>query len=292
MTTLKLNFLTPLFSKGSYENHPEIRPPSIRGQIHWWFRALGGSLAQENAIFGSVHAKPISASKIIVRTGRPFNRLGGVAVTAEMPTLPHKKGGLASPKWAFLPGTCCELHFLERLGGLSENDRLQFQKALEAWLLLGTLGLRATRAAGSFDWEIHTSGRLDLQNPPDNLQDYAERCSAVFDKAPLRFFLIPKEFDTSEEARTIVSDTIGGRSERQEIDDLARLNHPLGHISKGRKTSPLRFRILRMRGKFFIAAVWDDRNRVTGNRPGDFEELVQLLANHPKKIGEYLKDVI
>lgn len=33
MTSYRITFTAPLFSKGSYDNQPEIRPPSIRGQL-------------------------------------------------------------------------------------------------------------------------------------------------------------------------------------------------------------------------------------------------------------------
>lgn len=58
------------------ERHAEIRAPSIRGQLRWWFRTLGGfkSLApmptkdQEAMIFGSVAGDKGAAGKLMIRT--------------------------------------------------------------------------------------------------------------------------------------------------------------------------------------------------------------------------------
>lgn len=116
-----IEFITPLFSKGFYEELPEIRPPSIRGQLHLWFRALGHSHADETAIFGGVH-EGAAASRVVVRV----SGVGGHADRRD--TLPHKHGGEASPKMSYLPGTRCTLHLLPRLGGLHASH--QTPKAL------------------------------------------------------------------------------------------------------------------------------------------------------------------
>ncbi|MBI2924889.1 MAG: type III-B CRISPR module RAMP protein Cmr1, partial [Verrucomicrobia bacterium] len=62
--TFHLELITPCFCGGATpDKQAEIRAPSIRGQLRWWLRTLGGfqSLAvrgmsvreQENFIFGS-----------------------------------------------------------------------------------------------------------------------------------------------------------------------------------------------------------------------------------------------
>jgi len=72
---LKLKLITPAFCGGAIpETQAEIRAPSIRGQLRWWFRVLGGlkSLSgksvkdQESLIFGSVSGTAM-ASQLIVR---------------------------------------------------------------------------------------------------------------------------------------------------------------------------------------------------------------------------------
>jgi CRISPR type III-B/RAMP module RAMP protein Cmr1 len=74
--TYPLELITPGFCGGAWpETQAEIRAPSIRGQLRWWFRALGGfqSLApmsmsdQENRIFGQAKGNMAVASRLIVR---------------------------------------------------------------------------------------------------------------------------------------------------------------------------------------------------------------------------------
>lgn len=278
MSSYRLSFITPLFSKGSYDDIPEVRPPSIRGQLHWWFRALGGSHRAEKSIFGSVHGGA-AASKVVVRV----NNLGGEK--GEVATLPHKRGGLASPKFAYKPGTTCDLHITFRLGGLDSHLGEAFERTVEAWLLLGTLGLRGTRAAGSFAWNPLSMGAA---TPPQNIAEYRARCAMVLQAAPLECHLIDQAFNSAEEARRIVSDTIGGREDKQGASELASIRYPLGRVFGERKTSPLRFRIVRLGTQFHIVAVWDGRSAVTGNKTGDLGAAIELLRTKSKKIGSLL----
>lgn len=280
MTSYQLTFLTPLFSKGIYEDRPEIRSASIRGQLHWWFRALGGIRADEKSIFGGID-QTTTASKIVVRVSNICGE------TDKCNTLPHKSGGQAGPKVAYKPKTTFELHLLERLGGLSDSHRSAFHNTVKAWLLLGTLGLRSTRAGGSFSWESLTDNALKM---PDDLCTWRNCCDALLETAPLKYCISDKPFDSAEKARRIVSDTIGGRDDRNGEDSLSRIHHPLGHIFKGRKTSPLRFRIIPIGNMFHIAAVWDNREGVTGNRTEDLASVIKLLYIKKKDLGTLFQD--
>ena len=280
MTSYRLQFITPLFSKGSYDDQPEIRSPSIRGQLHWWFRALGGNHSEEKGIFGGVHGG-LASSKIVVRVGEIRGKTGNCA------TLPHKLGGQASEKAAYLPGTAFDLNFTERLGGLTEPQRRSFYRTLEAWLMVGTLGLRATRAGGSFTWQPNTPDAVAMPTTPES---YAKCLSQIFSASSLQVRLLKQSFASAEIARLCVSDTIGGREDPYGTSDLARLRDPLGKIHQGRKTSPLRFRIVRLCESHHIVATWDNRSVVTGNRPGDFDGIVRLLESRGKDIGTALKD--
>lgn len=78
--TYTLDIITPCFCGGANASEQaEIRPASIRGQLRWWFRVLGGfkSLApmklrdQEDMIFGSAAAEEGTAGKLMVRVSAP-----------------------------------------------------------------------------------------------------------------------------------------------------------------------------------------------------------------------------
>ena len=281
MRTYRLEFITPLFSRGSYEDRPEVRPASIRGQLHWWFRALVGNATDEKAIFGGVHGGA-TASKVVVRVSSL------VGTTGRVDTLPHKNGDQASPKVAYQVGTKFDLQILSRLGGLDKRLQSALDRTLETWLLLGSLGLRSTRAAGSFRWEpLPPLSDGSFRFSPD-FQAFEVRCQELLRGAPVRFALLGQNYSIAEQARRVVSDTLGGRDDHQGQNDLARLNHPLGKIFDGRKTSPLRFRIVGIGNAFRIAAVWDARMAVTGNLSDDLTGIISLLRQRKPALGEQL----
>ena len=69
---LTCEVVTPLFCAGADQQRPEIRPPSIRGAMRFWWRALHGAAVgndikalqqQESAVFGATE----QASKVMVR---------------------------------------------------------------------------------------------------------------------------------------------------------------------------------------------------------------------------------
>lgn len=290
MSTYRITFITPLFSRGAYEDSPEIRPPSIRGQLHWWFRALGGIYADEKTIFGGVQ-KGTVASKIVIRVS---DIDGG---TDSYNTLPHKNGGAAAPKAAYCAGTSFTLHVLTRLGGLEGELKSKFEKTLHTWLLLGTLGFRSTRAAGSFIWEPLDGGFAY----PQTFDEYERQCQALLNGVPtLKFALLNNEYSSSEEAREDISDTLGGMNKDTRLlkdqDELSALSYPMGNVyQKGqpeiapkRKTSPLRFRIVQCDNLYRIAAVWDNRPQVTGNTERDLQGIIKLLADRKPRLGEQL----
>jgi hypothetical protein len=150
----EIEVLTPLFNRGAYQDTPEIRVPSIRGMVRWWFRALGGTPDEEKAVFGGMKGfgnrleikNEVCASKLVFRVtlieGKPAPPPG-------LPTLPHKQGGHAAPQAAFLPRARFHLEVFSRFGPMDSQLQRKVENALEVWLLLGALGLRANRGGGS-----------------------------------------------------------------------------------------------------------------------------------------------
>lgn len=290
MIRLRLTLITPLFSTGANQDTPEIRPSSIRGHLHWWFRALGGTHADEMDIFGGVTDNGSLASKITVRVSNIHGKLGIKNI------LPHK---IPSKNWAlksaYSPDTSFDIIITQRLGGLKDKSDA-FMRTLEAWLLAGSFGLRATRAAGSFRWESEHGG-IEMPKTP---VAYAERLVKIFARTPLKVLFLDTPFTSAEEARKCVSDTLGVNSPGHEENRIVELNFPLGRIAnrerlphnQHRKTSPLRFRIVLLSDKYYIIAIWDDCRSVTKNQSRDFEGIVDLLAKRKKRIGDLLKSAL
>lgn len=155
--TYTLSFLTPCFCAGANQAIAEIRPPAIRGQLRWWFRALGGDRISEREIFGGIAKKEedIRSSAIIVRTsgfkaGRvwqpprvdPNNPSSYVWFFAS-----KSADGIRWKSEAVIsPGATFTLHIMRR----REFDSPPFEHALACFLMLGGMGLRVTRGLGAF----------------------------------------------------------------------------------------------------------------------------------------------
>lgn len=279
--TADIEFITPLFSRGMTEE-PEIRPASIRGQLHWWFRALGGTWEEECAVFGKIGGKKEEtfSSPLVVRVSDIQGKTG------ERPTLPHKEGegrGRDAPKPCYLPGTRCKVHFfLRRL--LPDDSKARLHRCIETWLLVGSLGLRSTRGAGAFVW---------LNHKDTSQAAYFRNIADLTKNARVKIAHLPHFSDepnpTPEDLRWYASDTIGGRDDRRGETDLYRINHPLGALKPKRKTSPLRFRPIATDEGYVLLAIWDQRQEVTGNSDKHLQSLIALLENKKKDIGLLLR---
>lgn len=83
--TYTLELITPCFCAGADPAQAEIRAPSIRGQLRWWFRVLGGFRAlspmsvreQEALIFGESAGDDGRAGKLTLRV-TPRNLINAV----------------------------------------------------------------------------------------------------------------------------------------------------------------------------------------------------------------------
>jgi CRISPR type III-B/RAMP module RAMP protein Cmr1 len=163
--TYTLEFLTPCFCAGANQSVAEIRPSAIRGQLRWWFRALGGTHEQEREVFGGIAKKPedIRASSVVVRISdvKPGPAWHPPGINPNAPesyvwyyaSASGKAKGQRGdgPRWnagaALAPGTACKMTVLHRHNVQSEI----FEKSLRCFLALGSIGLRATRGLGAFD---------------------------------------------------------------------------------------------------------------------------------------------
>ena len=284
---MKLNFITPLFLHGANPNAAEFRSPSIRGQLRDWFRLCGGTADQEQNVFGGLHGgvkrKDPVASHIVVRIGD----CGGTPKREA--TLPHKSGDSAAVKEA-LSQAVCHVLITSRNGPIPDAEKTLFDRALKAWLLMGSLGQRTTRGGGNFSWKWE---QFRMPATPD---EYQAACQEILDGTRVRVALLKSKCYKSEiDARKVITDTLGGPSPAPgEIDSLENLRHPLGYVDRSsRKTSTLRFRICKIQDRFYILAMWDGREEVTGNLASDLRAVIDLLANHkpePKQIGLLLRE--
>jgi hypothetical protein len=225
-----IEVLTPLFNRGAYQDTPEIRVPSIRGMARWWFRALGGSVDEEKLVFGGMkkfgqqYAKNVMASQLVFRVSQVRTH----RANPNPATLPHKHGGQASPQAAFAPGAAFHLEVFNRFAEPPPELQTKVTNALEVWLLLGALGLRANRSGGNV-WPANGAA-------PNTPAELCARLTALGCRWPV--MLAGKEAGTTiDQLRAAATDTVNGAA------------WVFGHAKgRDRQASTLKFKIARLEG--------------------------------------------
>ncbi|MGO9200730.1 MAG: type III-B CRISPR module RAMP protein Cmr1 [Limisphaerales bacterium] len=235
-----IEVLTPLFNRGAYQDTPELRVPSIRGMARWWFRALGGTSDEEKEAFGGMTRMgqrlrgQVNASRLVFRA----SRVHAQRANPNPPTLPHKQGRQGSPQAAFAPGATFHLEVFTRFGALSSGLEHKVENALEVWLLLGALGLRANRSGGNI-W------------PPNGtapLTTVALRARLTGLGCPWPVMLAgPEAGSTLDQLRAAATDTVDA------MPDV------FGQARGGRIASKVKFKIVRLEDRLRLLVFAPDQ---------------------------------
>lgn len=275
MDTLSYNFslLSDTFAHGAYQtqnfNRPELRAPSVKGMIRWWHEALGFSKADARKIFGQVSDR---------RNGIEgnFASLVTIRVSAVAPVrtekadfMPHK-GAHGGSKTAIQAGMNYVLVLTQRREGLPPALWDQLRSATEAWLLLGAIGQRSNRAAGSILWD----------QAPRNRKDFEIKASEALGNAKISFAVLGKDFDRNErDARRIAGDFLK--------DDAFNGAAPFGS-ARPRKPSPLKLKCVELDGAIRLLAMWDSRF----DSRESLKMGVRVMVTSNKEIGRLLEEVL
>ncbi|QSR89290.1 hypothetical protein IT6_03130 [Methylacidiphilum caldifontis] len=183
--TYTITFITPCFCGGADPSRAEARVSAVRGELRWWFRVLGGSREQEQQVFGGISLNPALASAFLMRffIKKPSDEKWWNK------KLSPKEGGYlwyfikASDRWnkecAISPGSSCEIQFIWQRDPCERDPQLftLWNNAKEAFLCFGSLGYRATRCAGAFQWE----------KAPKTLEEWQERINQLLCPAGFLF---------------------------------------------------------------------------------------------------------
>lgn len=137
--TFECETLTPMFLGGADGQTPELRPPSIKGLMRFWWRAMNGHLEKlkkkESEIFGASEEK-IGRSKFNIRI------LNNNLETQGYSPVPHS----TTKKFKF-QGIVPKQKILIVLS--SQHDIGKYSDILKVSFILGGLGKRARRGFGS-----------------------------------------------------------------------------------------------------------------------------------------------
>lgn len=264
-------FLTPAFVHGVYQgrtgNTPELRVPSIRGMLRWWWRTLGYGLG--NDIFGSASGKTGTASMIQIRLISPPEPAIGQGIQL----LAHKNQG---GKNALQPETDLYVVELRPLrAGINSDQFERLQSTLNAWLLMGAIGQRSGRCCGSI-WPD--------TNAPFSSEEYLMTTRRVLGESKAKIALLDQEFQNEEATRKMA-----GRFPKHD-DRRSPIPGRVFGSAIPRKSSSLKLRTVYLDGHYRIAALWcpkevDDTSfnlaaalRKMREYPAK-EELAQLIEN-------------
>ncbi|MFO7901714.1 MAG: type III-B CRISPR module RAMP protein Cmr1 [Planctomycetota bacterium] len=173
--SVELETITPLWMGGA-AYQPELRPPSFRGVLRYWLRALlGGMLGEDLGSLRAAEAAVLGdtqrASPLVVRIDGEEPRVGSAGVSAE------EWPGVAYMFWstyqrrrdAILPGETFDLQVLRRVwdfrpvevnhAPLGEDEVFYlFSAALWLLLRLGGAGARQRRCAGGMQATASPAG--------------------------------------------------------------------------------------------------------------------------------------
>lgn len=153
---LELEIITPLVLHGADGSTPEMRAPSLKGMMRYWWRAARAQetnqlLKEESTLFGS-SSKNGGKSKFSLRFIN--NRLN----TYKVSLLPHREDRRAQAQ-AFKP----DQKFTAVLSSIREVNL--YQDVMEISLLLGGLGKRSRRGFGSLHYlKWAFTNKDELQN--------------------------------------------------------------------------------------------------------------------------------
>jgi len=228
-----VNILTPLFMSGHNQNHAEVRAPSVKGLLRWWFRALGGDWNWESRLFGSQEQGSPVIFRIIDKNiflHRPYTQRfsNRQAYLGYGPIGFDKRDEVFKNSRPFLTGSF-SLEIV--ISNIARKDVKALLLTLWALSVFGGMGSRGRRGWGSvsikpsdenaksfarelgLDWEFHS-----LENLRKNIHKFEEKRRVIFGELPknlpeytrfshLSRFCIGGEFDLWKDAMN----DIGGR---------------------------------------------------------------------------------
>ena len=234
--TYHLELITPCFCAGADQTRAEIRAPSIRGQLRWWFRALGGTRDEEASLFGAMAGDTGKSSALIVRVsdlkrGNSWNPPKLNPNDSNTYVYHYASVSADKRRWTsggnIPPGTTFTLSLIWRRNIIDSMLLKKFEVARDCFLRFGGVGLRVTRGLGAF--ACH-----EYRETPEQLADAAR----LVEKQGFVFRLSDQRYSNFE---TVISAAGAWLKNVLRKECKAKANSPLG-LSSPRQTSAVYLR--------------------------------------------------
>jgi CRISPR-associated protein Cmr1 len=239
--TFECEVITPMFLAGADGITPELRPPSIKGALRFWWRALNGHLPlselkkQEGEIFGDTSQR----SKFSITTKEI-----SIQLSKEKPVL-HKRYVVS----CIMPKSRFEVAFRIPV----RNKYWDIEKCanlFELVTILGGFGKRVRRGMGSIDIISTSNPNWQKQN---NTIDHILKLVSVFSN----HYMVKEEaiynnYSGGMQYFPWISQIEMGEHNADILEDISNITHnlhannsqnvyeaSLGHANRGRFASPI-----------------------------------------------------
>lgn len=258
-----------------------MRVSSIRGQLRWWSRLLLGPGAPEYQLFGGIAGDHYGYDEKAVASRFRFaiQVLPGNPESSDEYLVPHKRpqpGFLSKSlpegsRYTLIWSHQAHPEFVgkpdDQVAGQTRVEQLE--RVIKTWLLLGTIGRRATRAMGSV-WPLGFQPTVDQFNAIIFSLDLpAEVWVSVLNVAEPS----PSQTDLT----LIAGKTVHGLKFYRIFNDGTYQGvhgNPFGFVDgKDRKASALRFKVGHFIDGYRLIAIWDNRNSRGGNKSAALDAL-------------------
>lgn len=164
--TFRCEVITPMFLAGADGWTPELRVPSIKGAMRFWWRACHGEKAigdlqnDEMQIFGGVKGQKAIRSKVALKVNYDRIKLTELKVwntmkfsdstTDILNYMSYGTWGASKEKSRGFIGEGFEFKIQLRLSDeLNHSQALEIKKAIELWISFGNLGMKMRNGFGT-----------------------------------------------------------------------------------------------------------------------------------------------
>lgn len=187
---------TPLFLGGANEgkNAAELRSPSIKGLMRFWFRAIALPILHsqaevkrlESEIFGSTERQSsflltiTNQNKLTEVKNADWRSYHGLCYLGFGPV--NHQGKALRPY--FEPNSCMELRVLAKKGA-PKDTAFFLPLTLRALGLFGAAGARSRKGFGSLSLESLTCNSKAIWNPPTSLEELENQLRAFLEETKL-----------------------------------------------------------------------------------------------------------
>lgn len=248
--TFTCETITPMFLSGANGQTPELRAPSIKGALRFWWRALNGHLPleelkrQEGEIFGNTDRR----SKVMIQVDSQSRKN---EFTNASPT-PHNP---RFQKSAFRIGTIFKVH-LSISNEVKKGEKIifSFKDLNNLFLLMATLGGiggRARRGFGAFNVNnISINNETSTTTQPKTIKSIIDLLATdnnsfkaidnkiISQNQQLNKYPYIKEIQIGSPNSDILK-KIGQTTHDVKTSDNYAYETALGHASRGRFASPI-----------------------------------------------------